>query len=186
MATSLASGPVTIKQYLKFKAPAGYRDELVFGRIIVSPEPKPLHFDIADNIYKPLSAAAGKKWKVAQRVNLRFPTSVSMPSPDVFVTSHEAWRKARDLSGYPDGSETILAVEVLSPSNRKKAVQSKIDLYQEYEIEAWVVNPKSQTIEVFRQQEVLSFDLKEDKTIPLPASLGGKPLSIARIFDLAS
>jgi hypothetical protein len=108
MASPLTSHPVTIKEYLKFKAPAGFRDELVYGRIIVSREPKPLHFDIADNIYKRLSSAVGKQFKVAQRVNLRFPALASMPTPDVFVTSHETWKKARDASGYPDGTATIL------------------------------------------------------------------------------
>jgi Uma2 family endonuclease len=176
---------VTIKEYLKFKAPAGYRDELVYGRIIVSPEPKPLHFDIADNIYKLLSSAAGIQFKVAQRVNLRFPALASMPSPDVFVTSHEAWKKARDASGYLDGTATILAVEVLSPGNRKKAVESKVKLYAEHGIEAWVVNPKTQEIKIIRDQETLLLNPALNKTLRLPGSLGGKAVPLSRVFDLS-
>jgi Uma2 family endonuclease len=186
MASALSSHPVTIKEYLKFKAPAGYRDELVYGRIIVSPEPKPLHFDIADNIYKLLCSAVGKQFKVAQRVNLRFPALASMPSPDVFVTSQEAWKKARASSGYPDGTATILAVEVLSPGNRKKAVESKVELYSEHGIEAWVVNPKTQEIKIVRDKEIRLLNLSTNKTLTLPSGLGGKAVPLSRVFDLVS
>jgi Uma2 family endonuclease len=176
--------PVTIREYLKFKAPAGCRDELVYDKSIVSPGPNPLHFEIADNIYQLLSKALDPRYRAAKRINLRFPAASSMPSPDVFVIALDAFYSALRSNAYPDGNRVELAVEVLSSSNRKKAIQSKLDLYQEYGIEAWVVNPKSQTIEVFHHQEVLSFNLKEDKTIPLPASLAEKPLPITRIFDL--
>jgi hypothetical protein len=50
----------------------GFRDELVYGRIIVSAERKPLHFVIADNIYKLLEAAGrcgdfGRRSSLAER-----------------------------------------------------------------------------------------------------------------------
>jgi len=35
-----------------------------------------------------------------------------------------------------------LAVEVLSPSDRKKHIDSKVALYLDSGIEVWVVNPK--------------------------------------------
>jgi len=186
MATSLASRPATVSEYLKFKAPSGYRDELIYGRIIVSPDPKPLHFDIADNIYKLLTSAIGKKFKVAQRVNLRFPRVASMPSPDVFVMAPTAWKKARESGGYPEGAATILAVEVLSPGNRKRAVQSKVDLYCRYGIEAWIVNPKLQEVQIFRDQEVFSLTLKAHKALALSSQLTGKLIPLSRIFDLSS
>jgi hypothetical protein len=105
MATTLASQPITISEYLKFKSPVGYRDELVYDRITLPPEPKPLHYDIADNIYKFLTSSVGKKFKVAQRVNLRFSAATSMPSPDVFIISQEACIDARSLDGYPRGNQ---------------------------------------------------------------------------------
>ena len=80
--------------------PKGYRDELIYGRIIVSPEPKALHYDVADNLYRLLTAAAGKKYRVAQRMNLRFPEEKSMPSPDVFVVELNEWKRARAENVY--------------------------------------------------------------------------------------
>jgi Uma2 family endonuclease len=183
MAATLVSQPITIKEYLKFKAPPGFRDELVYGRIIVSPEPKVLHFQIADNLYELLKRAVGKKYRVAQRINLRFPVSNSMPSPDVFVIERAAYDSALQSNSYPDGTRVVLAVEVLSPSNRKKAVLLKTDLYRANRIEVWVVDPKAREVKIFRDEQVSSID---DGTLSLPIALGGKALPLSRIFDLTA
>ncbi len=58
MASALSAPPITIEQYLTFESPEGYRDELINGKIIVSPEAKPLHFDIAENLYELLKATS--------------------------------------------------------------------------------------------------------------------------------
>jgi Uma2 family endonuclease len=69
-------------------------------------------------------------------VNLRFADINSMPSPDVFVIELAEWKRARLEDVYPDGSQVLLAVEVLSPSNRKPTLQSKINIYTRRGIEA--------------------------------------------------
>jgi hypothetical protein len=58
-ASALPVPPITIEQYLTFESPEGFRDELINGRIVMSPEPKMLHFDVADNLYKLLTKAGG-------------------------------------------------------------------------------------------------------------------------------
>ena len=74
MASALPVPPITIEQYLTFESPAGFRDELINGKIIVSPAAKPLHSDVADNLYELLKAACDRKLnRVRQRMNLRFP-----------------------------------------------------------------------------------------------------------------
>ena len=113
--------PITIEQYLGFQSPDGYRDELIYGKIIVSPGPKPDHVDVAENIHELLKQTLGKKYRVAQRINLRFPAEHSMPSPDIFVSEREAWKQALLHKTYPDGSSVRLVVEMLSPSNTKEA-----------------------------------------------------------------
>jgi hypothetical protein len=55
MASALPVPPITIEQYLTFESPEGFRDELINGRIIMSPEPKVLHVDVADNLYRLLT-----------------------------------------------------------------------------------------------------------------------------------
>src|ERR1700679_150506 len=140
MASVLSAPPITIEQYLAFESPDGYRDELINGRIIVSPEAKPLHSDVAENLYELLKAACNKKHKVGQRMNLRFPDVDSMPSPDVYVIDRAEWQRARSEEVYPDGSKVLLAVEVISPSNRPGPLGEKVPIYVEQGIEAWVVD----------------------------------------------
>jgi Uma2 family endonuclease len=144
----------------------------------VSPEPKALHFDVAENVFELLKSACDKKLhKVAQRMNLRFPDADSMPSPDVFVVDRAEWQLARKEEVYTDGSKVLLAVEVISPSNRPTPLAEKVTIYVEHGIETWVVEPKKQEVKVHRRGEPIisaSFRLQSvlrwnDKAVPLSA-----------------
>ena len=180
MASALSAPPITIEQYLTFESPEGFRDELINGRIVISPEPKVLHFDVADNLYRLLTKAAGKKFRVGQRMNLRFADVNSMPSPDVFVIELAEWKRAREKDVYPEGAKVRLAVEVLSPSNRKPALQSKISIYTAHGIEAWLVDPKAQEVKVYnggKVQTVLSGGKAE-------LEWNGKMLPLSAVFRL--
>lgn len=146
----------------------------------MSPEPKVLHFDVADNLYKLLTKAAGKKYRVGQRMNLRFDDVNSMPSPDVFVIELEEWKRARLEDVYPEGSRVCLAVEVLSPSNRKPALQSKINIYTKHGIEAWLVNPKQKEVTVHIRKNVHVASLKDTSAL----QWNGKPVPLSAIFRL--
>jgi Uma2 family endonuclease len=59
-------------------------------------------------------------------MNLRFPDVDSMPSPDVFVIELAEWHRARSEEVYPEGSKVLLAVEVVSPSNRPAPLSEKV------------------------------------------------------------
>jgi Uma2 family endonuclease len=182
MASALPIPPITIDQYLAFEAPEGFRDELINGRIIVSPEPKALHYDVADNLYRLLTKAAGKKYRVAQRVNLQFPAVNSMPSPDVFVIHLAEWKRARLDDIYPHGAKVLLAVEVISPSNRPGPLGDKIAIYVRHGLEAWVVDPKKQEVKVHRRGEPV-----HGASLRLQSVLqwNGKAVPLSAIFQLS-
>ncbi len=183
MASALSAPPITIEQYLAFESPDGYRDELVNGRIIVSPEAKPLHSDVADNLHELLKAACDRKLhKVGQRMNLRFPDANSMPSPDVFVIELAEWQRARSEEVYPEGSKVLLAVEVISPSNRPRPLSEKIAIYVEHGIEAWVVDPKKQEVEVHRRGEPLHCVSLRPESI---LRWNGKTVPLTAIFQMS-
>jgi Uma2 family endonuclease len=150
---------------LDFQSPEGYRDELIFGRIIVSPDPKPIHVDVAENVHELLKKVLGKKYRVAQRINLRFPEEHSMPSPDVLVIEREAWKQALLRKSYPDGLSVRLVVEVLSPSNSKESLRLKVDLYKKNSIKVWVIDPDRKDIKVHNAEKVLRFTLKNDDSL---------------------
>jgi len=182
MASAFSAPPITIEQYLAFESPNGYRDELINGRIIVSPGAKPLHSDVADNLYELLKAACNRKLhRVSQRMNLRFPDVDSMPSPDVFVIDLAEWQRARSAEIYPDGAKVLLAVEVISPSNRPIPLAEKVVIYVDHGIETWVVEPKKREVKVHRHGEPV-----QSESLQLQSVLrwNGKELPLSAIFQL--
>jgi len=185
MSSTVKAPPITVKQYLGFQSPPGFRDELINGEIVVSPEPKPLHHDVALKLFKLLEAAAGPSFKVGMRINMTMEMLNSAPSPDVWIVEREKWRAARAANTYPENAP-ILAVEVVSPSNRKRRVQEKIYLY----LAAggggvWVVYPKRSEVRVHAAggTETTYHYHVEDGTIPLPSPLQGS-IAVGEIFRL--
>jgi Uma2 family endonuclease len=91
-----ATTRVSIDEYLSYQAPAGFRDELIEGKIVLSPSPKPLHAGIAKPLDTTLMAALrGSPFLVRQRINMLLKDDESMPSPDVFVLDKTRWQEAR-------------------------------------------------------------------------------------------
>src|SRR5579884_461573 len=95
VATAPAAPPITVEQYLNFKGYPGLRDELINGEIVLSPQPKALHQEVCENVLHALrEALQGSNYVVKHNSNIRFDRANSMPAPDVFVVSREAWLRA--------------------------------------------------------------------------------------------
>ena len=183
MSSSIKAPPISVEQYLGFQSPPGFRDELINGEIVVSPEPKPLHHDVAENIFELLKAAAGRLFKVGMRINMTMEALNSAPSPDVWVVDREKWRAARAANTYPENAP-ILAVEVVSPSNRKRRVREKIDLYLAAGgAGVWVVYPKRREVHVYLAGGTEAIYRIPEGAIPLPPPLEGG-ITVADIFRL--
>lgn len=183
MASAIHVPPITFEQYERFESPNGYRDELINGRIVVSPEAKPLHSQVAENIHELLKKASDKrKHKVGQRMNLRFPDVDSMPSPDVFVIELKEWRQACAESRYPDGDRVLLAVEVISPSNYPRSLSEKIQIYVQHGLEAWVVDPMKEEVKLHRKGQAIRTVTLKQKSPSL--AWCAKPIPLAKIFGL--
>lgn len=180
-ATAINAPPITVEQYEGFEGYPGLRDELIYGRIVLSPQPKPIHQQVAKNIALKLDALlAGTPWVANQNSNIRFAGLHSMPAPDVFVTREELWVMACETDSYI-AEPPLLAVEVLSPANKKRNVQDKIALYLDGGVGAvWVVSPRKETVEVF---EVGRTPYTERKRVILPQPLSGV-LSVLDFWSL--
>lgn len=75
---------LSIDEYLSYQAPPGFRDELIEGEIVLSPDPEPLHADVAKQLEAILTGAVqGTSVLVRQRMNMLLKEEESMPSPDV-------------------------------------------------------------------------------------------------------
>jgi Uma2 family endonuclease len=51
IATQIKPTPITVEQYEDFEGFPGLRDELINGKIVLPPQPKPLHQQVSENIH---------------------------------------------------------------------------------------------------------------------------------------
>jgi Uma2 family endonuclease len=178
-----AAPPITVDQFLRFQSPRGFRCELINGEIILSPDPKASHYDICERIYKFLEQTCPSSvYKVLQRINLQLKSPYYMPSPDVMVIEYAKWVEAQ-TSGYPK-TTPLLVAEVISPSNRKRAIADKVHGYIEDGVpEIWVIYPKKRLVDVHRGRATIS--LGESDTLSLPPSLPPASFSVEKLFSFA-
>ena len=182
MGTVIETPPITVEQFLGFEPPPGYRAELLDGKIIVSPEPKPHHQQIVFNICKTLDRLIGNEFVVNMRTNFNLSEIHYMPSPDVFVLPLNEWRQAIQNSRYPLGAP-ILAIEVISPANTEENVRQKTRIYLENgSVQVWNVYPQWKIVvccEPLRQWE-----LHENDILKLPFPLPNLTLRVGPFFQL--
>jgi len=178
MATAFKAPPITVEQYKSFAGYPGLKDELICGEIVLSPQPKPLHQQILMAVMDLLREALKTQDFVVQtNSNIDFGSEFSMPAPDVFVIAKSEWKRACDEDDYLQ-TAPVLIVEVLSPANKKPAVEKKVTLYLNNGVkEIWLIHPKQQTITRVTQRKRSS----AKGTISLPPPLIGK-ISLADIF----
>src|ERR1035437_7436320 len=164
---AIPTNPITVAQYEhSFEGYPGLRDELINGRIVMTPLPKPLHQQIKSNIEGLLDAACeGKEYTVNGNSNIKFPSSNSAPAPDVFVVARDRWEDAMRAGTYLD-VPPLLAVEVLSPSEE---VNEKVDIYLDAGVMAlWIVDPKNRTVLVYSGRENSLYKDHADIRLPFP------------------
>jgi Uma2 family endonuclease len=141
--------PLTYKDYEALPEGAPY--QLIDGELIMTPAPTPLHQNIIGNIYQSLryfveSQKLGRVFLSPIDVRL---TEIDIFQPDlIFVRKEHVAKIGRNkLNVIPD-----LVVEVLSPSNAYYDLTHKKTIYAERGVdEYWIVDPKDETIEIFRR-----------------------------------
>lgn len=183
MSTAVKVPPITADQYLNFKAPEGFRDELIEGEIVVAPMPEPLHHDIVENINSLLKAGLERsEFKVGTAINMDMREDYSMPVPDVWVMQKARWRAALEQNSYPKGSPE-LAIEVMSRANTRRHILQKVLLYLKNGSKAvWVVFPKGKRIEAYYPgQEAPSI---HEKSVETPPPIPHVSLQFESIFKV--
>lgn len=74
MSSFASTSPITVEQYLSFKSPPGFRDELIEGEIILSPDPKARHQEVAHRICGLLERhLQGAPFLARERTNMQMP-----------------------------------------------------------------------------------------------------------------
>jgi Uma2 family endonuclease len=170
MAQAKQTHPITVAQYEhSFEGYPGLRDELINGRIVMSPKAKPLHQQVSKNIERLLYSACERTDYTANgNSNIEFPASNSAPAPDVFIVGTSRWKEAMRKGTYID-VPPLLAVEVLSPS---EDVSERISIYLDGGVSSvWVVDPRRRIVLVYGGSEKRQYG--EHTEIDLPFPLNG-------------
>ena len=174
---------LTYEDYLHFPDD-GMRHEILDGEHWVTPAPSTQHqwiiMGLGSKLYNFIT-----EHKLG--IILGSPTDVLLSDHDVvqpdllFVSQeHAAVITDPNIQGAPD-----LAIEVLSPSTRRKDEHAKRERYELTGVrEYWIVDPQRQTVRVFRR-EADGFgpaeELSKDDTLSTPL-LPGLALPVSEIF----
>ena len=158
------------------------RHELIKGELLTMTPPKPLHGRIVIN----LAIILGQYVK-ANRLGVVYgdsgyhlehnPDTVLGPDMSFVSTQRVDNSDEHYYEGPPD-----LAIEVLSPSNRKSYVERKLAVYLERGTRSvWLVNPRRRTVEVIsstgERRTLHESDELVDDTVP------GFRVKVSEIFE---
>jgi Uma2 family endonuclease len=164
----------------------GQRHELIDGEHVVSPSPNTRHQRVVLHLVTLLHTLVrqhdlGMVFVAPYDVVLSIHDVVE---PDLLFVARErlALLTEANLQGAPD-----LAVEVLSPSNRRQDELRKRDLYERRGVaEYWVVDPEAETVKVFRREgetygRPLLLSARDGDALDTPL-LPGLAVSLAEVF----
>lgn len=182
MATTTNTHPITVEQYENsFEGWPGLGDELINGRIVMNPSPKPLHQHVVQNVMLVLMAVCeSSAYTVYTNAGVRFRSQNSELGPDVFVVAREAMEKAIATDDYLD-TPPVLVVEVaLSESGHPQRIGDKVQIYLSAGIAAvWVVEPHKFLVTIHRSSGKTV--CTKDWTASLPSPLKGS-VKVADFF----
>ena len=162
----------------------GVPTELVRGRIVRETQPKWPHGRIQmwlGHLLMREIEARGWPVEVAGPVGCvveEHPDTVRGPDLVAVRRGRPAGR-AEFVGGGPE-----LAVEILSPSNRRREVRRRIGEYLAAgTLAVWVVDPRRRTVTVHRVGAAPSV-LNEEEALTFPGLMPGLTLSVAQIFSV--
>jgi Uma2 family endonuclease len=139
---------ITVDEFLlRPERSDGMQEELIDGEIIVSPNAKKLHTEVAANVYDLLLPLKQHGFTVLGETACRL-TNDSLPNTDASVVLRERWQAVADDDFLRESP--ALAIEVHSPKNTKNKLLRKVELYLEHGAEqCWVVYPKQQKVVIY-------------------------------------
>ncbi len=141
---------LTYEEYLK-EPESKERREIVDGEVVMAAAPILYHQTISVHILVPTHLfvtqhGLGRVWHAPVDVVVE-QDPVRVRQPDLlFVSNERAAILGDQINGGPD-----LVVEILSPSNSRADIESKLADYAKINVrECWLVSPEARTVELLR------------------------------------
>ncbi len=171
---------MTFDEYSQYEAPAGRRDELIHGVVILSPSPNRRHQDLCLALYRLLDDVIASDYVVRLDTTVRLGMAEG-PRPDVFVIDRARWIAADEHGGYPLGSPQLV-VEVKSDSNTWRELIAKKDLFLSSGecLAVWIVDPEERSIHTYQGSTHRAW--LSDEAILLPGAIGSGVILVADVF----
>lgn len=175
---------LTLEEYAALPDDDGWRDELSRGMLVREPQPAYRHTAIVHRIQRLLleqeALGHGHAYTDIGFLLSRDPPTVRGPDVAFVLAAHlptelpSMW-----LERAPD-----LAVEVLSPSNRRAEMDARVRDYLEAGTPlVWIVDPKRRTVEVCRADGSRQV-LRETEELVGEPVLTGFRVSVAELFRI--
>jgi Uma2 family endonuclease len=183
------AGTYTYADYLKWTIEE--RLELIKGKIFrMSPAPNRMHQSITLRIVNPIyNLLRGQQCQVyVAPFDVRLPRKskkdedvITVVQPDICVICDPAKLDDKGCIGAPD-----IVVEILSPSNNKKELKNKYEVYEESGVkEYWIVSPYVKTFLRYILDDAGKFQstrlLTQGDTVTTPI-LPGLELDLEEVF----
>ncbi len=163
-----------------------YRYELINGDLITMSPSSHDHGRITMRLAAPLAQFVweqelGEAYGAETGFQLTFDPDTVL-APDVAYISAKRLKDIGPTRGYWPAAPD-LAVEVLSPSERKSRVETKIAKWFSFgTIQVWIVNPKTETVTVYRSAtNAVTFSIAD--TLEADDLLPGFRMAVKRLFD---
>ena len=182
--TAVETKPISIEEFSRMPDPEGFQMELVRGEIVLMPLPKARHGVFCYRISRVLGNHVDAKklgWITTNDTGVileRDPDT--MRGPDVAY-----WSITRQPAMPEDYFEIPpdIAVEVLSPDDRRKNVREKIKDYVKNGVKLiWLVDPDTRTVTVY-QGSLRGSELDEADTLTGGDVLPGFTCLVSDLFD---
>ena len=150
-----AAETLTYEDYLD--APGDTRYELLNGELIVVASPNRDHQTASMNLGTEMNVFTRRNdlgWVFAAPFDVLLEDDVdglSVVQPDIIFVSKERERiiTPANIQGAPD-----MAVEILSPSSRRRDWRDKLDLYERHGVrEYWLIDPESRMLWIMRLRD---------------------------------
>jgi Uma2 family endonuclease len=159
--------------------------ELVRGEVIKLPPPMPEHGRVSLNvgfILETFGRQSGFGYCLAASAVLTERGPDTIRGPDVSFYSHGRWPRSELGSGLPPVPPD-LAVEIVSPGNRRGQISRKISEYQAIgTFLVWVVYPASRRVVIHRSDDQPPLVLREDAVIENLPELPGFRCPVSDFF----
>jgi len=160
----------------------GNRHELIKGELLTMPVPKETHGAVTANLLALLyiHVKANNLGRVVGECGFKLESDPdTVLGPDIaFIARHRAGPLSESFrSGAPD-----LAVEVLSPSDRRGQVERKTALWLELGAKSvWNVDPRKRTVEVFHSNGERKVFQENDELVD--DTVPGFRVAVSKIFE---